>query len=670
MGDVAKPLSKAGRYQIIDEIGRGSMGVVYSGYDPVIGRKVAIKTMQTDSLRTSEFSEYKARFQREAQSAGVLAHPNIVTVYDFGEDHGVLYLTMEYLEGRPLDKVIEDQPQMPVEKVIRIYEQVCSALNYAHSQKIVHRDVKPANIMMLENGQIKVTDFGIAKIMGGAMTQTGGILGTPNYMSPEQVTGKQLDGRSDIFSLGVILYELATGQKPFCGDNITTVIYKIVNEKPTPPRQLLSSIHPGMAQIIDKALSKDPEDRYQNCLELAEDLKHYRNLRADQPFATVPINMPQSNRAEPPAARSPQAPRRSAVHDVPLTPQPKVEQPAPPVVSAASKPKTSNVFWLLLGILITTAAGAGAYYYFAVFPRRAAAIQATLPAVSRPKVQVAKPVSASPAPPSAASSSSAGTGKESAQSSASSSPAAGTASATESASARKEVSKPPTSKSAAEPAAAAAPVLASLTVETNTPGATISLDGKSNSEWVSPHTFSNLKAGAHHVTVAKDGLEGSSETVDLKAGASRTVHMKLIAATGAIDLRTDPAGIDVRIDGTDYGKSPAEATLPAGSHHFALFEHGHRIYRGSFALKPNGFLRRTIALNAGESDAVAEIRTIPPGANVSVDGRTLQDLTPLHISLHPGPHVLILWEPGYQQVLKEIRAEAGKRVNVNVMFHH
>ena len=175
-------LTKAGRYQIVSELGRGSMGIVYRGFDPIINRTVAIKTMLTEGLTPQEFQEYKARFQREAQAAGILAHPNIITIYDFGEDAGILYLAMEFLEGKSLEKVVQEQTILPIETILPIYDQVCGALDQAHVHKIVHRDIKPANIMLLQNGTVKVTDFGIAKMMSTGMTQAGMILGTPNYM--------------------------------------------------------------------------------------------------------------------------------------------------------------------------------------------------------------------------------------------------------------------------------------------------------------------------------------------------------------------------------------------------------------------------------------------------------------------------------------------------------
>jgi len=271
---------KTGRYEIVGELGRGSMGIVYEGYDPLIHRRVAIKTMRIEGLTTREYEQYKARFQAEAQAAGVLEHPNIVTIHDFGEDNGVLYLAMEFLKGKSLRQIVDEKGILPVETVIPIFQQVASALDHAHEHHIIHRDVKPANIMVLDSGLVKVTDFGIAKVLSTdtGMTYSGQILGTPNYMSPEQVKGERVDGRSDIFALGVILYELVTGQKPFGGQNVTTVMYKIINEAPTSPLEVDPAIHAGLAYITNRALAKRPEDRYQTCRELADDLANYRNL--------------------------------------------------------------------------------------------------------------------------------------------------------------------------------------------------------------------------------------------------------------------------------------------------------------------------------------------------------------------------------------------------------
>ncbi|MGB8493596.1 MAG: protein kinase [Candidatus Acidiferrum sp.] len=282
---------KAGRYEILGELGRGAMGVVYRAMDPVIGRIVAVKTIRLSEEGTGlTRPELLARFQTEARAAGLLTHPNIVVVYDAGEENGLYFITMELVEGKSLQALLDGGHAFPVPRVIRILEQTCSALQFAHERNIVHRDVKPANLMLTADDTVKVTDFGTAKILQfGTVQQTAHVMGTPSYMSPEQVKGRPVDGRSDIFSIGVILYEMLTGEKPFPGQSITTVIYKIVNEEPVPPRQINPSIHPGLNDIVLRALAKEPEARYQSCRELLEDLRNYRAIGGNErnPDATM-----------------------------------------------------------------------------------------------------------------------------------------------------------------------------------------------------------------------------------------------------------------------------------------------------------------------------------------------------------------------------------------------
>src|SRR5215472_14538198 len=271
-------VSKAGRYEIVGELGRGAMGIVYKAVDPVIGRTVAVKTIRLSEEGTGlKRAELLARFQTEARAAGLLNHPNIVVVYDAGEEDGRYYITMELVEGKSLQALLDGGHSFPLPRTLRIMDQTCSALQFAHERNVVHRDIKPANLMLAPDDNVKITDFGTAKILQfGTMQQTSHVMGTPSYMSPEQVKGRAVDGRSDIFSLGVMLYEMLTGEKPFPGQNITTVIYKIVNEDPVPPRQIDPSIHPGISAVVMKALTKDPDARYQSCREMLDDLRNYR----------------------------------------------------------------------------------------------------------------------------------------------------------------------------------------------------------------------------------------------------------------------------------------------------------------------------------------------------------------------------------------------------------
>jgi len=264
--------TQAGRYKIVEELGRGAMGIVYRGYDPTIGRTVAIKTVLLD---TGDPETIK-RFRREAQAAGILSHPNIVTIFDAGEDEGMFYIAMEMVEGATLQQMLA-RGSLSVQEAISVVEQVSAALDHAHQHLIVHRDIKPANIMVT-HGHVKVMDFGVAKIKSVGMTSTGQVLGTPSYMSPELVKGENVDGRSDIFSLGVMLYEMLTGARPFVGENVTTVIYKIIGEEPEAPGTVNPQLNPGLNYVVLKALAKDPAERYQTCAQLVADLKNHAAL--------------------------------------------------------------------------------------------------------------------------------------------------------------------------------------------------------------------------------------------------------------------------------------------------------------------------------------------------------------------------------------------------------
>ena len=268
---------KLGRYEIISELGQGAMGVVYKAIDPLIERTVAIKTIKLD-LSREELANFEERFYREAKSAGRLSHPNIVTIYDVGKSDNSAYMAMEFLEGQLLREVLDAHTALSIDKIVDIAAQVADGLAYAHENGIVHRDIKPANIMLVRDGVAKIMDFGIAQMPTGSRTLAGTVLGSPKYMAPEQVIGKLVDGRSDLFALGVMLYEMLTGESPFDGDNINTIMYRILNETPVPPKSLTPRIPEVFNYIVAKALAKEPGERYQSAKELANDLRNYKNL--------------------------------------------------------------------------------------------------------------------------------------------------------------------------------------------------------------------------------------------------------------------------------------------------------------------------------------------------------------------------------------------------------
>jgi len=263
-----------GRYEIIKELGHGAMGTVYLGKDPSINREVAIKTLSYADVEPQQLNEIKDQFFREAKAAGSLSHPNIVTIYDVGEDHDMAYIAMELLKGKDLTQFCRTENLLTPSRVLAVGASVAEALDYAHQQGVVHRDIKPANIILMENDQIKVADFGIARVMSSStQTQTGVIFGTPNYMSPEQVAGKKVDGRSDLFSLGVVLYEMFSAEKPFKGENITALMYAITHNAYRPLSEVAPQAPACCVKIIDKLLQKGVTRRFKSAGQLVEEIK-------------------------------------------------------------------------------------------------------------------------------------------------------------------------------------------------------------------------------------------------------------------------------------------------------------------------------------------------------------------------------------------------------------
>ena len=266
-------LKNLGRYEIVDVLGRGAMGVVYRAHDPLIERTVAIKTISYAGLSPQEVDDFEQRFFREAKSAGKLNHPNIVTIYDVGHSEELAYIAMEFLSGASLRTLLDSGVVLPLERIVTIAAGVADGLAFAHASGVVHRDIKPANIMVLDNGAVKIADFGIAQLPGGDLTMVGTALGSPKYMSPEQVLGQKADGRSDIFSLGAVVYEMLTGRSPFAAEDLNAILYRVLNSEVPPP-----SLHnPGFPaefdRIVARALAKKPEDRYQDVEEMARDLR-------------------------------------------------------------------------------------------------------------------------------------------------------------------------------------------------------------------------------------------------------------------------------------------------------------------------------------------------------------------------------------------------------------
>ena len=268
-----------GRYLIEAEIGRGAMGVVYRAYDPQIGRQVAIKTISLTGQEFADEQEYRARFLREVRAAGRLSHPGVVTIFDAGQDPETQepYLVMEYVTGEPLSKLLGRNRKLSLPLALQYAQEIAEALDYAHNQGVVHRDIKPSNILITEDGHAKIADFGVAWLRH-EITQVGEVVGSPAYMAPEQMSGKQGDARSDLFSLGVVLYSMITGFRPFQGNSAKTVVFKVMNIEPVPVTSFQTEVSPELDAIVSRAIAKDPEDRYPSGAALARAIQQFREF--------------------------------------------------------------------------------------------------------------------------------------------------------------------------------------------------------------------------------------------------------------------------------------------------------------------------------------------------------------------------------------------------------
>ena len=269
-----------GRYEVVAELGRGAMGVVYKARDPQIDRMVAVKTVSLWGQELDEEKEFRQRFLHEAQAAGRLHHPGIVAIFDAGEnpENNHPYIVLEYVAGEALNRILAREKKLPLPTALQLTQEVAEALDYAHAQGVIHRDIKPANILVTEEGHAKIADFGIAKLNLAHFTVPGRLLGTPAYMAPEQLSGEAADGRSDLFSLGVILYAMVTGHSPFHGDSATTVSFKVANREPLPASALDLTLPPELDEVISRAMAKDPRQRYQSGAEFAEDVSRLQQL--------------------------------------------------------------------------------------------------------------------------------------------------------------------------------------------------------------------------------------------------------------------------------------------------------------------------------------------------------------------------------------------------------
>ncbi len=393
-------MKKLGKYELKRELGKGAMGVVYEGFDPMIERTVALKTILPQYLTTPEAGDILARFKREAQAAGRLNHPGIVAVYDYGEDVGldengapsgprVAFIAMEFVKGRELRDFFDTAQRFTLPEILRLMGEILEALAHAHAHGVVHRDMKPANLMLLDDGKVKIADFGIARIEKSELTQVGTVMGTPSYMSPEQIMGQPVDGRSDLFSCGVILYQFLTGERPFTG-NATTIMYKVLNELPLPPSMLNVSLPPTFDAVVKKAMAKSPDERFQSAREFFQALQAAMQKQdkestlsrpaidddatmvrpAAPPTVVMPQNtvapptvvMPQNTVAPPGAITPPITPPTTIA--APTTPPHPAERTHTPTMlpHAAPPAKSQTGLWLGIAAAGILVLGTGGYF--------------------------------------------------------------------------------------------------------------------------------------------------------------------------------------------------------------------------------------------------------------------------------------------------------------------
>jgi serine/threonine-protein kinase len=656
------------------------MGVVYRAHDPVIGREVAVKTMHL-TLGDSNLTrpELIQRFQTEARAAGILTHPNIVVVFDAGEEGGLFYITMELVEGHSLQALLEGHQSFPMPRAIRILEQACSALDYAHKHNIVHRDIKPANLMLTDDDTLKITDFGTAKILRFNVTQTAHVIGTPSYMSPEQIKGKPVDGRSDIFALGVILYEMVTGEKPFPGENITTVIFKIINEDPIPPRKLDPSIHPGLSAVITRALAKEPTARFQNCAEMLAALRNYRNFggnHGDDPQATMLDANGQSG-----LALRPSTPLPAISNTVPLTAMGHTVYEPP-------KPRRFwPSFWLtlfLLGVI-----GVTGYYVLphardvwdtvktnvshpadSTSPAPANTAPADAAPVAPPKMKSANPpavpaankqqqaASAVSAPPlKAKTDGAASPGKDSAASAS-----------------QVDTNSAPPSSQPSSPSPPSAAVLSELKgrieqkltdanvsnrVHVSVVGSGLVLDGR-------------LRPGEHqmllnqlrqlsdwgHVT---DDILFDNNPIATPAGPAG-------AATGStgVYITSQPEKANILINGQRQDSAtPATLTLAPGKYNIIVRKLNFAPYLSQIEVKQGETTQVNVTLTPraqpeGAGFGFVNVTSTPPGAEIHVDGKATGQRAPAQIEMTAGQHTIALWSGGKVVYRRNVVVEANQ----------
>jgi serine/threonine protein kinase len=568
-------MDRIGRYKIVRELGRGAMGVVYHAIDPNIGRPVAIKTIQFQQTRKAEeLDRMRDRLFREARSAGILSHPGIVTIYDVDQQDDLAYIAMEYVDGPTLEQLLNDSGPLTPEKMFSILGQTAAALDYAHSKGIVHRDIKPANIMLTADGTCKITDFGIAKLTTSEqLTRTGSIVGTPHYMSPEQVQGQTVDGRSDQFSLAVIVYEMLTGEKPYTGEHLTTVVYKIVAEEPLPPRRLNPTLTPAIEGALRKAMSKRPDHRYKTCQEFAAALE--TACGASKGWKV----MPRAGILHAPTAVDVGAVRPAANATLPPPRRPRRSESTATSVDVA--PRRVG----FLPFLLATLAAGG---LLAVIGWQAAPW--LIPPQNETRAEVQKGPSVEPAPQS------------------------------------QQPQQPPQTQPATPAATEPSPTPAEAA-----PPERSAVDAKPSA----------LGSGA-------PAEQPEQKRPEPPRKEARTVTAPRISAPQDVLVVSSPAGATARLDGNPAISCTTPCTLQAspGKHTISIASPGHLLESREVLVGSGPLEVPPVTLKA--SGGTLMLSSTPDKATVSINGHRMPELTPMTLTLAPGPYVVTVEKDGRQ----------------------
>ena len=534
-------MDRIGRYEIVKELGRGAMGIVYQAVDPTIGRPVAIKTLRLGEVPDpEERSRLQQRLFREARSAGILSHTGIVTIYDMDDQGEMAFIAMEFVDGPTLEQLLCEREAVSPVLFLSLLRQTATALDYAHQKGIVHRDIKPANIMVTSNGTAKIADFGIAKVTTSQQfTQAGTLVGTPNYMSPEQVQGLTVDGRADQFSLAVIAYEILTGAKPFAGDHVTTVVFKIVAEEPEGAQKLNPSLGPRISGVLRKALSKKPDSRFVTCLEFVEALERASaGTKGWKPLARgSELSMPTigaTQQVSPQAASEPLTTQDTAI---------------------SGPPKRSRAWVIAAGLVIVAGLGALLAWQLGVWPPQQTpppdAVASNVPSPQLP----AQPDAKKPSPLAPAADTTALTA----------------AAAPDAAAGEKPAETPPRSERRNGQAAAQ-----DVWFSSEPPAAIVVADGQPELSCTTP-CMVPLLPGKHAVAITLDGFQPESREIQVSDSTLTLPTIRLRKHGGILMLTTTPPGATVFIDDKqDAQTTPAKLSLPPGTYNVTVEKDGHR----------------------------------------------------------------------------------------------